>query len=135
MRIIELQGHRNAGKTSTMLILYTILLQNGFVRVGGQLHFPPKPDFDVLLERDGKKYGFMTFGDKLKDLKKFLSDFDKKHKCELVFTASRQFKTWRIKDDYEETSTIWKSRQPDGSANVEILEANLASALALFARL
>lgn len=134
MRVIELQGDRSSGKTSTMLLLYTILLQNGFRRVDKEMLPSRFPDFDAVLERDGKKYGFMTFGDILKSQRKYLSHFERIG-CVAVICASRPFRNWRIQDHYSGGSVIRKTRLPDGSSNLEILEANLNSALAMYAQI
>ncbi len=90
MKIIALYGKGGCGKSTTLGLLYNIMLKNGFSVIEG-LNLNGA-DFSAVLEKDGHKVGLTTYGDNASCLKKPFELF-KKYDCELAVSAGRMRRT------------------------------------------
>lgn len=65
MQIIVLKGKSNTGKTTTLNLVYDIILQGGATPIGNKqtLGNPKQNDFEIIVEWKSKKIGFFTMGD------------------------------------------------------------------------
>lgn len=101
MKIIVIKGNPNSGKTTSIRLVYDILLYLGaeidIARKYGKTHI----DFDTELLYNGKRIAISSAGDLLKNIHKTVSDHDS---CDILITASRNFR-WssldRIFSDYD----------------------------------
>ena len=101
MKIIVIKGNPNSGKTTSIRLVYDILLYLGaeidIARKYGKTHI----DFDTELLYNGKRIAISSAGDLLKNILKTVSDHDS---CDILITASRNFR-WssldRIFSDYD----------------------------------
>lgn len=73
MDVIALMGKSNIGKTHTLNILYSLLLENGYTQVLDHFQDHSNNDFLDILEKDGVRIGIATQGDYIRELPKHLS--------------------------------------------------------------
>ena len=89
MKIIVIKGNQNSGKTTSIRLVYDILLYLGaeidIARKYGKTHI----DFDTELIYNGKRIAISSAGDVLKNIHKTVSDRDG---CDILITASRNFR-------------------------------------------
>ncbi|MGU3376132.1 hypothetical protein [Chryseobacterium sp. M5A1_1a] len=95
MKVIALSGAADTGKSHTINIIYTFLLRDGYLQVPGNFRVLGNPsieDFIDILERDGKKVGFIGMGDYIigegKSLKSLLEELESKG-CDTALCAAR----------------------------------------------
>ena len=89
MKIIVVKGNPNSGKTSSIRLVYDILLYLGaeidIARKYGKIHI----DFDTELLYNGKRIAISSAGDVLKNMHSTIS---KHQDCDILIMASRNFK-------------------------------------------
>jgi hypothetical protein len=135
MKVIELQGNRDSGKTSTMCLLYALLIHNGYQQDPPAQPFPaPRHDFSAILKKNGVTIGFMTFGDNMGHQESQLRELKEKYHCDLTLCASRPFVRWRIQDHYKGGPPIQKEALPEGT-NFQRHKANVRDANKMYERL
>lgn len=95
MRVIALVGAENTGKSHTINLVYAFLLREGFVQIPGHFRVLGNPrfeDFIDILEKDGKRIGFVGMGDYIigegKSLKSLLDEL-MQNQCHLGVCACR----------------------------------------------
>lgn len=95
MRVIALSGAADTGKSHTINIAYAFLLREGYVQVPGNFRVlgnPENEDFIDILEKDGKKVGFVGMGDYVigpgQSLKSLLEELESKG-CDTALCAAR----------------------------------------------
>lgn len=101
MKIIVIKGNPNSGKTTSIRLVYDLLLYKGAKidkpRNSGKTY----ADFDTELLYNGKRIAISSAGDLLKNIHKTVSDHDG---CDILITASRNFRRSsldRIFSDYD----------------------------------
>ncbi|MBR2367883.1 MAG: hypothetical protein IKA81_04680 [Alistipes sp.] len=101
MKIIVIKGNPNSGKTTSIRLVYDLLLYKGAKidkpRNSGKTY----ADFDTELLYNGKNIAISSAGDLLKNIHKTVSDHDG---CDILITASRNFRRSsldRIFSDYD----------------------------------
>ena len=89
MKIIVVKGNPNSGKTTSIRLVYDILLYLGaeidIARKYGKTHI----DFDTELLYNGKRIAICSAGDVLKNIHKTINRHEG---CDILVTASRNFK-------------------------------------------
>ncbi|MDE6505327.1 MAG: hypothetical protein K2L42_05585 [Clostridia bacterium] len=90
MKIIALYGRGGCGKTTTLKLLYDVMLKNGFTLLEGKNM--EGADFSAVLEKDGRRIGLTTYGDNAACLQKPFELF-KKYNCEIAVSAGRLKRT------------------------------------------
>ena len=89
MKIIVVKGNPNSGKTTSIRLLYDLLLYKGAKidkpRNSGKIY----ADFDTELLYNEKRVAINSAGDLLKNIHKTVSDHDG---CDILITASRNFR-------------------------------------------
>lgn len=89
MKIIVIKGNPNSGKTTSIRLVYDLLLYKGAKidkpRNSGKIY----ADFDTELLYNEKRVAITSAGDVLKNIHKTVSDHDG---CDILITASRNFK-------------------------------------------
>ncbi len=89
MKIIVIKGNPNSGKTTSIRLVYDILLYLGAKidkpRNSGKIY----ADFDTELLYNKKQVAISSAGDLLKNIHKTVSDHDG---CDILITASRNFR-------------------------------------------
>ncbi|MEG0928740.1 hypothetical protein [Chryseobacterium sp.] len=95
MKVIALSGAKDTGKSHTVNIAYTFLLRDGYVQVPGNFRVlgnSNNKDFTDILEKEGKKVGFVGMGDYVngagKSLKSLLEELELKG-CDTALCAAR----------------------------------------------
>lgn len=95
MKVIALSGAEDTGKSHTINIAYSFLLRDGYVQVPGNfrgLGNSNNKDCIDILEKDGKKVGFVGMGDYIngagKSLKSLLEELELKG-CDTALCAAR----------------------------------------------
>lgn len=95
MKVIALSGAVDTGKSHTINIAYAFLLRDGYVQVPGNFRVlgnSNNKDFTDILEKEGKKVGFVGMGDYVngagKSLKNLLKEFELKD-CDTALCAAR----------------------------------------------
>lgn len=63
MKVIALEGFSNSGKTKTLNIVYSLLLQAGYAQVANAFQDLSNDDCLDVLEIPGKRIGIVTQGD------------------------------------------------------------------------
>ena len=66
MKVIALVGAENTGKSHAINMVYSFLLRDGYVQVPGHFRTLGNPvfeDFIDIIEKNGKKVGFVGMGD------------------------------------------------------------------------
>lgn len=97
MKIIVIKGSLNSGKTTSIRLVYDLLLYLGaeivVARKSGKMHI----DFDTELLYKEKRIAISSAGDVLKNIPGTIS----KHKnCDILITASRNFKQSSLKNTF-----------------------------------
>jgi len=91
MKIIVVKGNPNSGKTTSIRLVYDLLLYMGaeiaVARTSEKLH----TDFDAELLYDEKRIAISSAGDVLKNMRKTIADY-KEHNSDILIMASRNFK-------------------------------------------
>lgn len=91
MKIIVVKGNPNSGKTTSIRLVYDLLLYMGaeiaVARTSEKLH----TDFDTELLYDEKRIAISSAGDVLKNMRKTIADY-KEHNSDILIMASRNFK-------------------------------------------
>lgn len=89
MKIIVVKGNPNSGKTTSIRLVYDLLLYKGAKidkpRNSGKIY----ADFDTELLYNEKRVAINSAGDLLKNIHKTVSDHDG---CDILITASRNFR-------------------------------------------
>lgn len=89
MKIIVIKGNQNSGKTTSIRLVYDLLLYKGAKidkpRNSGKIY----ADFDTELLYNEKRVAINSAGDLLKNIHKTVSDHDG---CDILITASRNFR-------------------------------------------
>lgn len=95
MKVIALSGAVDTGKSHVINIVYTFLLRNGYTQIPGyfrELGNPAYEDFIDILEKEGKKVGFVGMGDYItgvgRGLKNLLEELKTKG-CDVAVCACR----------------------------------------------
>ncbi|MFP3834676.1 hypothetical protein [Chryseobacterium sp. SIMBA_028] len=95
MKVIALSGAEDTGKSHTINIAYSFLLRDGYVQVPGNFRVlgnSNNKDFTDILEKEGKKVGFVGMGDYIngagKSLKSLLEELELKG-CDTALCAAR----------------------------------------------
>lgn len=81
MKVIALTGPNNCGKSTTINVIYHLLLFNGYVQVPGHFHVlhTAQKDFTDILTNGKKIVGIVSMGDHASgphDLKTLLNNLD-----------------------------------------------------------
>lgn len=91
MKIIVVKGNPNSGKTTSIRLVYDLLLYKGAKidkpRNSGKIY----ADFDTELLYNEKRVAISSAGDVLKNMRKTIADY-KEHNCDILIMASRNFK-------------------------------------------
>lgn len=85
MRIIILKGKSNVGKTSSMILLRKILLDNNFEEIFSD---DGESDFCSVFQFKTKMVGLLSGGDNIEIIKNGFSLIEK-YKCDIVICTSR----------------------------------------------
>lgn len=89
MKIIVIKGNPNSGKTTSIRLVYDLLLYKGAKidkpRNSGKIY----ADFDTELLYNEKRVAISSAGDLLKNIHKTVSDHDG---CDILIIASRNFR-------------------------------------------
>lgn len=89
MKIIVIKGNPNSGKTTSIRLVYDLLLYKGAKidkpRNSGKIY----ADFDTELLYNEKRVAISSAGDLLKNIHKTVSDHNG---CDILITASRNFR-------------------------------------------
>ncbi|WP_430899374.1 MULTISPECIES: hypothetical protein [unclassified Paraflavitalea] len=94
MKVIALNGPENSGKSHTINIAYTLLLEMGYIQVTNKfenLGNPKYEDFTDILTKDNIKLGIVAMGDYINgnsSLKNLLLNLEKE-KCNIAICACR----------------------------------------------
>ena len=91
MKLIVLRGGPNEGKTTTLRLVYDILLFQG-----ARIVVPRAPgrntyDFKTVLEYEEKRIAIYSAGDLLYDVEEKIDEFDGKQNIDVLIIASRPF--------------------------------------------
>ncbi len=86
--IIALKGKGGSGKTTTINILYELLVQNSYIKQMGNCK--GKGDFTAILQKKNKLIGITSVGDNYDIVYQRLKDFVDL-KCEVCVCACRTF--------------------------------------------
>lgn len=91
MKIIVVKGNPNSGKTTSIRLVYDLLLYKGAKidkpRNSGKIY----ADFDTELLYNEKRVAISSAGDVLKNMRKTIADY-KEHNSDILIMASRNFK-------------------------------------------
>jgi len=90
MRIISLQGKADSGKTTTIKMLETIMLQNNYTAIPGKREGRGKDFLDIFLDSNRKKVGVTSSGDTY-DLVTDKLQTLVSEKCDVCICACRTF--------------------------------------------
>jgi len=114
MKIIVVKGNPNSGKTTSIRLVYDLLLYMGaeiaVARTSEKLH----TDFDAELLYDEKRIAISSAGDVLKNMRKTIADY-KEHNSDILIMASRNFKPSSLDELFfgHEVKYIYKEIQGD----------------------
>lgn len=86
MRITVLQGLHNTGKTSTLIIVWNLLLQNGGVSTNRQPLGGDSNDFSDIVVRGNQRIAFYTMGDYSTYLANAIYEYDSQN-CDVIVCA------------------------------------------------
>ncbi|MBQ8493745.1 MAG: hypothetical protein IJ464_05640 [Alistipes sp.] len=89
MKIIVVKGNPNSGKTTSIRLVYDLLLYEGATISKARGLGKTYTDFDTELLYDGKRVAISSAGDVLKNIHKTINRHEG---CDILVTASRNFK-------------------------------------------
>lgn len=115
MKVIALSSDASKGKSTTIRLLYGLLLVEGFEQVSGTFWLWQKRiegDFRGILIWNGIKIGINSRGDVLKLVKADLERF-KSQGCQIVIFAMRSFMTEKIRVIYPDLIIVNKKHVPN----------------------
>ena len=91
MKIIVVKGNPNSGKTTSIRLVYDLLLYMGAEIAVARTSEKPHTDFDAELLYDEKRIAISSAGDVLKNMRKTIANY-KEHNSDILIMASRNFK-------------------------------------------
>ena len=89
MKIIVVKGNPNSGKTTSIRLVYDLLLYKGATITNPRNSGKAYTDFDTELLYDKKRIAISSAGDVLKNIHKTINRHEG---CDILITASRNFK-------------------------------------------
>ncbi|WP_024770559.1 hypothetical protein [Aquimarina macrocephali] len=123
MKVIALRGIENCGKSTTLNIVYNLLLDDGYLQVPNhfeELGNPIMRDFIDVLVKDGILLGIVTMGDYARKRGSSVKDLLKKLEtkgCIIAICACRNDKTGTVKavQEYQKHQFVDKVNNKDKS--------------------
>lgn len=91
MKLIVLRGEPNHGKTTTLRLVYDILLYQGARILTPRAHGRNTDDFKTELDYAGKHIAIYSAGDLLYDIEEKIGEFAGQGNIDVLIIASRQF--------------------------------------------
>lgn len=111
MKIIVIKGNPNSGKTTSIRLVYDLLLYKGAKidkpRNSGKTY----ADFDTELLYNEKRVAISSAGDVLKNIHKTMSDHDG---CDILITASRNFKQSSLDEIFSDYDVEYIKKEKRG---------------------
>lgn len=125
MKIIVIKGNPNSGKTTSIRLVYDLLLYKGAKidkpRNSGKIY----ADFDTELLYNEKRVAITSAGDVLKNIHKTVSDHDG---CDILITASRNFKQSSLDEIFSDYDVEYIKKEKRGD------EENISTAKEILQR-
>lgn len=114
MKIIVVKGNPNSGKTTSIRLVYDLLLYMGAEIAVARTSEKPHTDIDAELLYDQKRIAISSAGDVLKNMRKTIADY-KEHNSDILIMASRNFKPSSLDELFfgHEVKYIYKEIQGD----------------------
>ncbi len=91
MKLIVLRGNPNQGKTTTLRLVYDILLYLGAQIVVPRSQGRNTDDFKTVLDYGGKRVAISSAGDLLYDVGEKIDEFAGRGDIDVLISASRPF--------------------------------------------